>query len=291
LSEYENSGKSSIARRDPGNFVFAELLAFPLYAGFSNDGFADAMNAAESNALNDRRVDYSRTAFVTSRLSGRWSAGVRRVDYKRSINATYYSLVPSFPAFVPPLTTGLPDLIPQPDTVMLESVYEAGGLSAGMEFQAPLAGDRFVIDASIHMALLVGDVSSQYAATNNLYTLNGVVLESPYSELADYTVIGNLVSGTAASVRQETFSIAVATDSSSVTSQVYEITLGARWRAKNYLDVFMGYRSAYYGNVISEIRPANVVVTGTNTINASNTSRIDRSVTYEGFYAGVGFRF
>jgi hypothetical protein len=56
------------------------------------------------------------------------------------------------------------------------------------------------------------------------------------------------------------------------------------------MDVYAGYRAIHYGNVGVDLRPRNVVQIG-NVINTTDASETTRSVTYQGFYAGVGFQF
>ena len=291
ITWYGHDDETTLSARDPGNFIFGQLLAHPLYAGLSNDGLADAFAATSGTSLSDLKVEYSRVAFSNSRVEGRWLAGYRKVNYRTNTDATYYALVPTFPAFVPPLTNGLPNLTPLPETALIYSDYEGAGLTGGMEFEAPLGGDKFALEGSFGISILQGNVDTSYRATNHFYSLNGEVLDPPYSELGDYIidVFGNLI-GTATSVQQETFDIGLQSNTLSRGSSVLELSLGARWHALRYMDVFVGYRTIHYDGVGLELRPRNVVVIG-NSINTTDASEVERSATYRGFYGGIGVYF
>jgi len=292
LTWYTHEDASQISMRDPGNFIFGELLAFPAFAGLFNDGLADALDASSSSALRDLKIEYSRQAFSNSRVEGRWIAGYRKLVYHTRTDATYYALVPSFPAFLPPLVGALPNLTPLPDTASLVSNYKGSGLTGGMEFKAPIWRDKFVLEASLGLSVLLGKVNTEYRAVNFLYVLGGVILEAPYSELSDYFIdpaTGALI-GTAAAVQQISVGAGLRSDSLSRSSQVLETSIGARWSPLSYMDVFLGYRIAHYDGVAVDIRPRNIVVIG-SAVNAIDASETDRSATYKGFYGGVGFRF
>jgi hypothetical protein len=291
LSWYAHENDSLMSMRDPGNFIFGQLLAFPAFAGLSNDGLADALDASISTGLSDLKIEYSRMAFSNSRVEGRWIAGYRKVSYSSATDATYYALVPTFPAFVPPLTSGLPDLTPLPETASLTSRYDGDGLTGGMEFLAPLWRDKLALEASFGLSVLLGAVDTSYRSTNYFYSLNGEVLDPPYTELGDFFVNSSgVVVGTATSVQQESIEVGLRSDSLSRSSQVLEASMGARWSPLSYLDVFVGYRTIHYEGVGVDIRPRNVVVIG-NVLNTTDASETDRSATYEGFYGGVGIRF
>jgi len=288
---FAHDGASQLNMRDPGNFIFGELLALPAFAGLSNDGLADAVDASTVNQLRDLKIEYSRVAFSNSRVRARWIAGYRQLDYRFRTEATYHALVPTFPAFVPPLVTALPNLTPLPDTASLFSGYDGRGLTGGMEFEAPLWQDKFVLEASVGLSLLQGTVDTEYRATNSLYVLGGFILEPPYTELGDFFVNSlGIVVGTAVAVDQVVVGAGLRSESITRSSQILETSIGARFKARSYMDVFLGFRMIHYGNVAVDLRPRNIFVIG-DTVNAIDASETDRSATYEGFYGGVGFRF
>jgi hypothetical protein len=288
---YAHDDEATLSARDPGNFIYGQLLAFPAFAGLNNDGLADAFFASSGTSLGDMKVEYSRVAFSNSRVEARWVAGFRTLKFQTNTDATYYALVPTFPAFVPPLTNGLPNLTPLPETAIIYSDYEGAGLTGGMEFEAPIAGDKFALEGSFGISILQGNVDTAYRATNHFYSLDGEILDPPYSELGDYFIntSGDLV-GPATSVQQETIEVGLKSNTISRGSHVLELSVGARWNAMRFMDVFVGYRTIHYAGVGLELRPRNVVVIG-NSINATDASEVERSATYEGFYGGVGFYF
>ena len=292
LTWYAHDGVSQLRLRDPGNFIFGELLALPVFAGLSNDGLADAVNASLSTQLRDLRIEYSRVAFSNSRVEGRWTAGYRNVVYRSATDATYHALVPTFPAFVPPLVNALPDLTPRPDTAGLSSAFEGAGITGGMEFEAPLWRNKLVVEGSLGLSVLLGTIDTEYRAINHLYVLGGVILEPPYTELGDFTVNPSTgaVIGTATAVEQVSVGAGLQSETLSRSAQVLEVSIGGRWSPLSYMDVFFGYRTIHYGNVVLDVRPRNFVVIG-NTINTIDASETDRSATYKGFYGGVGFHF
>ncbi len=118
-----------------------------------------------------------------------------------------------------------------------------------------------------------------------------MVLDPPYSELGDYFInsLGAVV-GTATSVSQETLNIGLRSETISRSSQVYEVSFGARVRPLRFMDLFAGYRAIHYAGVGVDLRPRNVVQAG-STVNTIDAAEVDRSVTYRGFYLGAGFHF
>ena len=132
------------------------------------------------------------------------------------------------------------------------------------------------------MAVLVGSVDSSYRSETHFYRVGLQTLDAPYDDFA--------LPGFTDTVTQDTAGFGLQTESQSTNSQVLELSLGFRWAALDYMDLYAGFRSTQYGNVVSEIRPKGVVSVGsaTNLVDASETLR---SVSYQGFYLGLGFRF
>ena len=288
---------AAMSPRQPGDFVYGEVLAHPLYAGYQNDGLADGFDFTANTTLRDLRLDFYRVAFRSSRVVGKWFAGYRRVNHNRSADADYYGLVPAFPPLVPPVTPARPDLDPLPDTVVQESRYEGRGLEAGMEFHVPLWRDRISIDAGFALAVLRGKIDTEYRSTTHFYaevdpsTGRDIrVIDPPYDEFGDFTVDPTgQVDAFVDDVRQRDFMIGLNSDSLSRNSQVQEVFLGFNWKALKFLEVFLGFRNTRYTDVGIDLRPVNVVLdSSTNLVNVTET---DRSAEYEGFYGGVRFRF
>lgn len=293
ITWYAHDARAGLSMRDPGNFIFGEILATPVYAGYANDGFADAFAAGSTTGLRDQRIDYSRIAFSNSRVEARWLVGYRAVRYYSNLDAEYYSLVPDLPAFVPPLVNALPNLTPLPESAQLTSAFDGRGLTGGMEFEVPLWRDRLVVEAAVSLSVLSGSIDTSYRSETHFYTLGGNVLDAPYSEFGDFTVDNSglvpIVTGTATAISQDSFQIGLQGESSR-NSQIFEVSWGGRYKALSFMDIFVGWRTIHYADVAIDTRPRNVVVIG-NTINTSDVTETDRSATYEGFYGGVGFRF
>lgn len=270
---YAHRGVAERHFREPGNFIFGELLAYPAFAGYANDGYADAVDAVSSRALRDQKLEFSRVAFSNSRLAGRWVAGIRRVSFDQQIEATYHALVPDLPPVAPTLPA---ELLPVADTAELNSRFDGRGLSGGMEFRAPIAGEKFVIEAAINVAVLVGDVDSSYRSVNHAYVVGSDIQDAPYTDFTDASQIA--------------LGYGIQGDSRATTSEVLEVSLGGRWTPLAFMDVFLGFRAVHYGNIALELRSNNIAVVG-STVNLLDADETPRAVSYEGFYAGVGFRF
>jgi len=97
------------------------------------------------------------------------------------------------------------------------------------------------------------------------------------------------------SIEQVSVPIALNSSNSSTTTQVYESSLGFRWRTPwKRLEVYAGFRMAHYDDVAVELRPKNVTYTYTDEgqflMNINDVERVHRSVTYEGLYGGLRIR-
>jgi hypothetical protein len=111
------------------------------------------------------------------------------------------------------------------------------------------------------------------------------ILEPPYSEFEDVDSSGNPLVG---SIEQLSEEYGLHADRLSTTAYMMETYAGIRWKIWRGIEWFGGFRSARYTDVAVDIRAGAVS-------NASGTSlaveETDRSVTYEGFYTGVAYRF
>jgi hypothetical protein len=282
LTWFAQRQESTLAASSPGQFVFGETMAHPLYAGFSNDGLADAYSADAAAVLRDFRIDYYRTAFESSKVSAKWFVGWRRVQHKRNIWVEYPALAAPIPPLIPPFVSQpRDDLQPGADYVEEYSYWEGRGINAGMDFTMPLFENKFSLIGGFDIAALRGKVDTSYSSSTYYYAYNGEVLSPPYEELDD----PNLVSG----VTQEVSEIGLRSQSRSTSSGIIEGYIGAQWDATRWLNVQLGFRSSYYNNVGVELRPK--VVTSEGGLNVQDVSETDYSVTYEGFFLAAGFRF
>jgi len=268
----------------PGQYVFGEVLAHPLYAGLDNDGLADGYEANARTVLRDFRIDFQRTAFRSPRVEGKWFVGYRRIQHKRYFDVDYFSILNTLPPLIPPAGDPRPDLLPGTDVVETESKLTSRGIEAGMDFLIPVLKNDVLIEAGFLIAILRGDLDTSYRSTTNVYVLRAPmqppeVLQPPYLDFG----------ANADDIQQEQSQVGLRTEGRQTSSDIQEAYLGIRWRAWRDLEVFGGFRSTRYNDVGVDLRPKNVSV-GAGT-NIQDVTEVDRSVTYEGFYGGVSYRF
>jgi hypothetical protein len=163
LLYWSHEDQASLSQYDLGNFAFGENIAPIRFAGVFDDGSADAVDAHATTTIRDLRLNFSRQAFATKRMSARWSVGLRTVDHKRNFGATYHALLAGLP-----LVVGRPDLDPQPDTAAYVSEFSGRGPDFGFDFDLPL-GKRWKVAAGFSLAMLRGDLSTRYSALSRLY--------------------------------------------------------------------------------------------------------------------------
>lgn len=281
LTWYAQDETVGLSRLEPGNYIFGELLANPIYAGFRNDGLADGFRAESTTTLRDLRIDFLRTAIDTPRVKARWFAGYRRVSHNRFQKAEYFAIINDLPPLIPPLSEPRPDLLPQPDNALLSSIYTGRGIEAGMEFDLPLWKDRIWLEADFMGAVMRGKVSSRYESTTWLYTQNGVTLLP--SEL------GPAIENSPGTVEQTFFQTGVHTDRISAAGEILEASLGFRVRLWRQLELFGGFRAAHYTNVGLDLKVLDSTFLAG--VNLQDVDETDRSATYEGFYGGLSYRY
>ena len=304
---YNNDTTVSMTGESPGLFPFGESLVHPLFAGYRNDGRADAFTANARAQLQDVRVHFYRTAFESPRVRAEWFVGLRRVKQKREMSAAYFGLDPDLPALVPPLTSPRPDLDPAPDLATVTSAYSGRGAEAGMDFHLPLWRDRIEVETGFSIAVLRGEVDSTYVSQTNYYVLAvpntpEVILAPPYAELEDTRLdpISMLPIPLVDDIDQRSLELGFTSNNLSTSSQVVETYLGLRYRAWRTLEVFFGFRNARFTDVGIELKPITVVSpTGVALdangnlvgLNLDAVEQVKRSVSYEGFYTGLAYRY
>jgi hypothetical protein len=293
ITYYSHEEKLQMTGVSPGDFIYGANLAHPLYAGFYNDGLVDGYNAETVTGLRDYRIEYFRTAFNTPRANGRWSIGLRRVIHTREIDSQYYALVPPLPALIPPFYTPPQQqeigLDPQPDLAYMSSEFNGRGVSAGLDVALPLWKDKVLLEGGLALAVLRGKTDTEYRSTTWYYLFRSqegdYIMEPPFSEFVDVDTDGApLVSG----IEQLREDYGLHADRLSSTALVMETYLGVRWNIWRGIQWFGGFRSARYTDVAVDMRAGAAP-------NASGTSLVveetDRSVTYEGLYTGLAYRF
>jgi hypothetical protein len=294
----------SFASQTPGDYIYGEILAYPLFAGYRNDGLADGFDSSARIRLRDTRLDYFNRAFRTPRVNGDWFVGIRTIDVERLLSAEYQTLLNDLPPLIPPycevqtpeeedqFPQCYPNLVPQPDEASMESKYSGRGIEAGMDFNVPFVRNRLKFEGGFVVAVLRGKIQTEYDSTTWLYTLDDEILYWPYDELGETLPPENPgdpgipVAGLA---DQEAFSVGLSSQSISATSTVLEANLGLRGTIWRGLDLFGGLRAAYYGDVGADYRPKFLVLDVNS--NLQTVEEVHRSVSYEGFYVGLSYQF
>jgi len=298
--------ETTLTGYNPGNFVYGETLAHPLFAGFSYDGLADYFDSTYDTRMTDFRLDFVRKAFERPKMSAEWFLGVRRVKHKRSQSVEYNALIPALPAFLPPLGGPFPALDPSPDTAVMASNFTGRGLEAGMNFKVPLIQKRLTLEGGFSLGLLRGDLDAEYRSQTRYYVLSiqGVdtLLFPPFPELSqtrENPPGSGIQTPLAADTQQRTLQVGLSPTNLSTSSQVLETSVGLRWHAWKELTFSLGFRSTRYSDVGLDLRPeVNAVPSAVRIVNGQllgvnlqNFSEIKRSVTYEGVYLGVGYKY
>jgi hypothetical protein len=280
----------------PGEMVFGEVLAHPLYAGVNNDGLSDAFEMTGSASLKDVRVDYRREAFRSRRVVGTWFAGGRYVEFSRAEEVVYHTLISGLPSLIPPLTDPRPDLDPLPDSAAVTSDFTGNGIEGGLDLSFLVLEDKLSLEGGFALAALRSTIDSRYRSTTHFYTsdITGeeVILgPDDYEEaFGGVTEMGGEEVANVDFVSQDSFPIGLRSNSLRTSSLVIDTYLGLRWKALKWLDVIGGFRNTYYGDVAVELRPKQVTSTPVG-FNIEDIDEVPISVEYEGFYFGVGFSF
>jgi hypothetical protein len=306
---YSNkSTPPSLFASRPGEFVFGETLAHPLFAGVGLDGLADAVDSTTETKLTDFRLDYYRPMFKNSRIEANWFIGWRRVKHNRTISSTYHALVPDLPPLIPPLSPPVDGLIPNADTALMASHYNGRGINAGMDFLIPVFKKKVFIEAGFAISALRGNVDTTYASTTNYFTIRDIndpalltLLGPPYSDFGETdTATDGTVSPRAQRITQRQLKIGLDQNSISTSSSVIEAYLGFRWRAWRTLEAFFGIRDSQYNDIGLDRRPGPVssalggvtFVDGEiSGVNLGTVEETSHSATYEGLYFGLAYSF
>jgi hypothetical protein len=319
---YAHESEADLAVRDPGNFVFGELLALSVFPGVNNDAFADGLDSATRTTLRDWRIEYRRPAFRGALASSEWFIGWRRVDHKRFEEAVYLALAPDLPPLLtPPLpefpggpvgpAEPRPDLAPIPDFAATDSHFEGRGPTVGLDLDFPLWKDKLLFEGGASFAILRGDIDTRYRALTSVYALDAggtvFVLDPPYDEIFQGVIDAQGNFGCDPSmvpcfalldaVFQTVARTGIDAQNLDTTAQVLEGKLGFRWRALKWFEVFGGFKATRYDDVGLTVRPQNIQTIELDTlpneqiptflVNVGDVQEIDRSATYEGFFAGV----
>ena len=292
---------------DPGNFVYGELLAFPLFAGLGDDGLADGLQAISETKTREFRLEYENVAFETPRATGTFHVGYRTIDHSRSLEATYFALLPEFPPLVPPNFP--PDfnpifLFPIPDTGRSTSDFSGSGLGAGLDVEFKLH-PRFSLWGSLSIGAFRGKIDTRYASSTSAYFCAPGTPTHPLCSSSEVvlltfedvqTIIASEVPGTGdgnptSKIFQDVTSVNVGFRNRSRAAWELDLSIGAEFKIWRSLSLTAGMRELFYADVAADLRRANPVVQPNGEVNFEQVSEQNRSVGYEGFTLGLAYRF
>lgn len=302
---YKHTEDPGLTRLSPSEFIYGETAAHPLFAGVYNNGLADGFASATYTKLRDVRIDFYRPAFRSPRVAANWFVGWRRVRHSRNMAADYFALVPDFPPLLPPggycPDPPPPDapckLNPIADQTSIRSKFDGRGATVGMDLEFPLWKNKVVLEGDVALSVMRGKTDTQYTSETSLYVLDDtVILGPPYDEFDDVLVDAQgVVTYLIDSIDQVTLPLGLRSEGLSTTSQVFDASLGFRWRTPlKRLEVYGGIRQSHYADVGVDLRPKNVTISvteeGVILENIQDIDSTNRSVTYEGFYGGIRVR-
>jgi hypothetical protein len=285
LTYFSHSDQVTAEEFTNGEFIWGELLAHPLFAGYENNGLGDGYQAGAETKLRDFRIDFYRTAFRSRRIDGKWFFGIRRVDHDRSLFAQYSANLPGLPPLIPPASFPDPNLTPVPDTAQMRSNFSGRGIEVGLDVDVPLWKDKLLFESGVALAVLRGEIDTFYQSTTHFFTTTISGTEE-FLLPPDY----DLVFGTAPeTITQEEFLISLSGPAQSRTATVLDTFFGLRFWPFAWFSAFIDFRMTHYDNVGLDLRQVNSEhLFGINLVDVEQT---DRSVVYEGFEVGITFRF
>ncbi len=272
----------------PGDFQFGEINVNPLFAGVNDDGKSDGFIADTSTSIDDLKIAWGRQAFKNKRITGSWYVMARRVEHDRRMSVNYYALAPNLPPVIPPLSSARPDLVPNFDRAVMSSGYEGRGLGAGLDVVLLISRRKLFMEAGLGVTVLRGKVTTRFTSQTHYYAtiVSGAIdeiLAPPYSEFEDPNLIDD--------IGQFESGVGVNADSISQNASVLEAYLGFRWLAWKGLEVTLGFRTQQYLDVGADYAARSVTTGPNDAINVQSLQQTSRSVSYEGLYVGLGYRF
>lgn len=270
----------------PGNFVFGEIQALPIYSGVLDDGYADGVFASAHLQTRDLRLEYRHTLATTDRSTVEGFVGFHTVDHDRRTEVAYYGLAATLPPFIDPDTgAALPTLEPTPDLVQTRSRFSGRGISVGAKYRFEIAAERVWIEATFDWSLLRGSKTSTFFCSTAAWAVNdaGQLLYVPPEDLGAVIEDGTL----GPSLVQVRFPVSLTEGKTSQSASVFESSVGVRWRVWKTFEILGGIRTSRYQNLVDDIRPTAV---GSD-LSVLDYERTSRSLGYEGFYLGAGYRY
>jgi hypothetical protein len=265
-----------IMRTDPGNFVFTENLAFPLYAGAYDDGLADGVRGDYDVKAKSLSILFSRSLAQTERVQAHWRIGFRTTNCKLGTYVEYMALVPTLIDPFPPSV-----LVPKNDKVREASEFEALGIETGAAFHFPLA-KRVSFGGSMGISLMRGEAEAKYVSSTHYYTDTDL----NYFQAKDRPF-------NADDIQWTTTVFANANEKDSLV-QVLDADLRFKWNFWNGFDLTVGYAASYWsGAILREelllVEPSPQTGSSRDFSQFARPKRQD--VAFEGAYLRVTYRY
>ena len=287
---------------DPGNFAYGELLALPLLAGLNDDGLADGVQGTAVNKTREFRVEYENVAFDNPKATGLFHLGYRTVDNARQVEASYFALLPTFPPFLPPVfdpNFNPTFLFPIPDTARTTSDFSGSGLGAGFDVEFKLHR-RVSLWGSLSLGVLRGKIDTRYESSVSGYFFNDpdddqeAARQITFAEVQQ--IIANEQPGSGdgdltSRIFQDPTEVRVGYRDQSRLAWELDLSITAEVKLWRSLSLNLGLREMVYADVASDLRRGTPVLQPTGTVNFQTVTEEKRTVGYEGYFAGLSYRF
>ncbi len=265
-----------IKRTDPGNFIFTENLAFPLYAGAYDDGLSDGVRGDYDLKARSLAVLFSREFAHRERVQASWRIGIRKVGCKVSTYVEYLSLLPTLIAPFPSSA-----LVPESDKIRELSDFEALGLETGATFFFPIV-ERVSFGGNVGISLMRGNADAEYISTNHYYT----DIDRNYFRAKDRPFNDDDI--------QWLSTIYVNAREENSVVQVLDADLRVKWNVWNGFDLTVGYALSYWSGAIlrEEVLLAEPSPQSSISQDYSQFARPQRQdISFEGAYLRVTYRY
>jgi len=270
---------------DTGNFAYFELLTVPGFGGLSDNGLVDGLAASSTTKTREVRVEYERVAFESPRTRGSFHVGYRTIDHSREFEATYYSLLPPFPPFLPPNFPETYDpspLFPVPDFARETSDFSGHGLGAGLDVEFKLH-PRVSILAGLSLGAVRGSIDTRYQSLTNFYVLHvgDQIFYLDFQDVVDIINSDGPNNSPTDQIGQLSDASAVAFRDRSRMAYELDLSMGVQFKIWRSLAATVGLRELVYVDVASEARPG------------FHGELLEKNFTagYEGYFFGLSYRF
>lgn len=283
FGRYDSMGKDDSSKYfQPGQFVFRETRPYPVALGAFDDGTADGVSDKAFRRTHEFRLEFQRRAFDTKWARAKWGAGFRSLNHARSLDITYYAIVPNFPpsAFIDEIIR----LQPLPDRFGQTVNFSGNGLGASFDVEFPF-NPRFSIVSGLSIAVIHGKSESHYSSQSSYYALASSP-DVPLTTEELFALLSQVPSSptdppATSDVFQQLVNTRLSTFTDTMMAQSYDVYVGfqvAVWRG---LKVIGTARDVYYANVGEYVVPTTGFTSDRKVLNAG----------YEGYTLGVSWRF